>query len=167
MNVNKITTIRLTKELNKLSSAKDDIIELVEDINSYSFKPTTQIVIEKPFNIMEWKLKIKGPSDSPYEKGIFDMLIRFDSDYPFKAPSVKFMKAIYHPNIYRDGKICIDILQPDGWASTQTVRTIMISIISLFCDPNPASPANREAAELFVKNREEYNKKVIESIGTL
>ena len=155
------------KELNKLSSTTDDVIEVVEDISNNIFKPTTQIIIERPANIMEWKLKIKGPPDSPYEKGVFDMLLRFDSDYPFKPPSVKFMKAIYHPNIYRDGKICIDILQPDGWASTQTVRTIMLSIISLLCDPNPDSPANREAAELYMKDKEEYNKMVVESIVNL
>ena len=160
-------TNRLMKELNKLSSAKDDVIEIIEDISNNNFKQYTQIIIERPTDIMEWKLKIKGPSDSPYEKGVFDMLLRFNSDYPFKPPSLKFMKAIYHPNIYRDGKICIDILQPDGWASTQTVRTIMLSIISLLCDPNPASPANREAAELYMKDKEEYNKKVIESIANL
>jgi ubiquitin-conjugating enzyme E2 A len=160
-------TNRLMKELNKLSSTKDDVIEIMEDISNNNFKQYTQIIIERPTDIMEWKLKIKGPSDSPYEKGVFDMLLRFNSDYPFKPPSLKFMKAIYHPNIYRDGKICIDILQPDGWASTQTVRTIMLSIISLLCDPNPASPANREAAELYMKDKEEYNKKVIESIANL
>jgi ubiquitin-conjugating enzyme E2 A len=160
-------TNRLMKELNKLSSAKDDVIEIMEDISNNNFKQYTQIIIERPTDIMEWKLKIKGPSDSPYEKGVFDMLLRFNSDYPFKPPSLKFMKAIYHPNIYRDGKICIDILQPDGWASTQTVRTIMLSIISLLCDPNPASPANREAAELYMKDKEEYNKRVIESIANL
>ena len=160
-------TNRLMKELNKLSSAKDDVIEIIEDISNNNFKQYTQIIIERPTDIMEWKLKIKGPSDSPYEKGVFDMLLRFNSDYPFKPPSLKFMKAIYHPNIYRDGKICIDILQPDGWASTQTVRTIMLSIISLLCDPNPDSPANREAAELYMKDKEEYNKRVIESIANL
>jgi ubiquitin-conjugating enzyme E2 A len=93
------------------------------------------------------------------------MLIRFDSDYPIKPPSVKFITTMYHPNIYRDGKICIDILQPHEWVSTQTVRTIMLSIISLLCDPNPASPANREAAELFVKDKNAYNTKVRLMIG--
>ena len=131
------TINRLLKELTKLSSAKDDIIEVIEDMNNYVFKPTTQIIIERPTDIMEWKLKIKGPQNSPYENGLFDMLFRFNSDYPFKPPSLKFMKTIYHPNIYRDGKICIDILQPNEWASTQTVRTILLSIISLLCDPNP------------------------------
>lgn len=31
---------------------------------------------------------------------------------------------------------------------------------SLLCDPNPNSPANNEAATLFIQNKREYNKKV-------
>ena len=34
----------------------------------------------------------------------------------------------------------------------------------LLCDPNPNSPANGEAAELFVKNKREYNKRVREIV---
>jgi ubiquitin-conjugating enzyme E2 A len=157
-----IATLRLSKELNKLIATKNDIVQVVDDFNDES---KAQIIILKPDNIFEWSLKIKGPPDSPFEKGIFDMLIRFDSDYPIKPPSVKFITTMYHPNIYRDGKICIDILQPHEWVSTQTVRTIMLSIISLLCDPNPASPANREAAELFVKDKNAYNTKVRLMIG--
>lgn len=156
-----IATIRLTKELAKLGSAKDDILEVIED---WPEKLNCQITIKKPTDLFTWELKIKGPTDSPYETGIFDILVRFDSDYPVKAPSVKFLNPPFHPNIYRDGKICIDILQPHEWVSTQTIRTIMLSIISLLCDPNPASPANREAAELYVANKEEYVKRVKLSI---
>jgi ubiquitin-conjugating enzyme E2 A len=156
-----IATLRLTKELNKLITTKNDIIEVVDNLDN-EFK--SQIVIKKPDNLYEWSLKIKGPSDSPFENGFFDVLIRFDSDYPVKPPSVKFLSTLYHPNIYRDGKICIDILQPHEWVSTQTVRTIMLSIISLLCDPNPASPANREAAELYVKDKNAYNEKVKQMI---
>jgi ubiquitin-conjugating enzyme E2 A len=152
-----IATLRLTKELNKLVNTKNDIVQVVD---SFTDETKAQIIILKPNNIFEWSIKINGPPDSPFENGIFDILIRFDSDYPIKPPSVKFITSMYHPNIYRDGKICIDILQPHEWVSTQTVRTIMLSIISLLCDPNPSSPANREAAELFVKDRNAYNDKV-------
>ena len=31
---------------------------------------------------------------------------------------------------------------------------------SLLCDPNPASPANSEAAKLYAENRTEYNRRV-------
>ena len=34
----------------------------------------------------------------------------------------------------------------------------------LLNEPNPASPANGEAAELFVKNKREYNRRVKEVV---
>jgi ubiquitin-conjugating enzyme E2 A len=112
-------------------------------------------------DIMTWHAMIQGPSDTPYEKGKFKIRFRFNDDYPVKAPIVDFITPtpMYHPNIYRDGKICVDILQSE-WSPVQNVRTILISIISLLTDPNPNSPANRDAAILYTKSKEEYNIKV-------
>ena len=87
------------------------------------------------------------------------MEINFSDDYPVKPPSVKFISPIFHPNVYRDGKICVDILQGE-WSPAQNVRTILVSIRSLLMDPNPNSPANRDAAIIFKRDIEEYNKKV-------
>jgi ubiquitin-conjugating enzyme E2 A len=142
-------TVRLTRELNKLQSESDKL---------------EGITIEKPNDLMVWFAKIKGPPETPYEEGTFDMQLTFDSEYPVKAPSVKFLTPMYHPNIYRDGKICVDILQSHEWTPAQNVRTILVSIISLLMDPNPSSPANREAAELYNKDKAEYGKKVREFI---
>ncbi len=137
--------IRLTRELTKLQSEADKL---------------DGITIEPPSNLMCWNAKIKGPPETPYEDGVFDMTLTFDSDYPVKPPSVKFLTPMYHPNIYRDGKICVDILQSHEWTPAQNIRTILVSIMSLLMDPNPSSPANREAAELYMNNKEDYNKKV-------
>lgn len=139
------TTIRLTRELNKLQAESDKL---------------DGIIIEKPDNLMVWFAKIKGPPNSPYENGLFDIQLNFDSNYPVKAPSVKFLTPMYHPNIYRDGKICVDILQPHEWTPAQNIRTILISIMSLLMDPNPTSPANREAADLYNKDRTAYEQTV-------
>jgi ubiquitin-conjugating enzyme E2 A len=76
-----------------------------------------------------------------------------------KPPSVKFISHIYHPNVYKGGSICVDILQSE-WSPAQNIRTILLSIRSLLMDPNPTSPANREAANLYVKDKESYNQKV-------
>jgi ubiquitin-conjugating enzyme E2 A len=35
---------------------------------------------------------------------------------------------------------------------------------SLLCDPNPNSPANAEAAQLYAENRREYNRRVVQSV---
>lgn len=117
------TNIRLSRELSKLQSDKLE-----------------GIIIETPTDLMIWNAKIKGPQNSPFENGIFDIQLKFNTDYPIKPPSVKFLTQMYHPNIYRDGKICIDILQSE-WTPAQNIRTILISIISLLMDPNTSSPA--------------------------
>jgi len=144
-----IAVKRLTKELAKLTEEKDKL---------------DGIIIDNPSDIMIWNARIKGPPDTPYEEGEFEMLIRFDSDYPKCAPSVKFLTPMYHPNIYSDGKICVDILQSHEWTPAQNVRTILVSIMSLLMDPNPASPANRLAAELYNKDKKAYENKVREFI---
>ena len=76
-----------------------------------------------------------------------------------KAPKVKFVSKMFHPNIYLDGSICLDVLQ-SRWSPTYDVAAILTSIQSLLDEPNPISPANAEAANLYQTNKREYKKKV-------
>ena len=66
---------------------------------------------------------------------------------------------MFHPNIYADGKICLDILQ-NQWSPIYDISAILTSIQSLLSDPNPASPANAEASQIYERDRREYNKRV-------
>ena len=55
----------------------------------------------------QWNAIIIGPSDTPYEGGMFIVNIDFSANYPFKAPKVLFKTKIFHPNIKQDtGEIC-------------------------------------------------------------
>lgn len=53
----------------------------------------------------------------------------------------------------------MDILQ-NKWTPIYDVATVLTSIQSLLTDPNPDSPANSEAANLYTEDRETYNKRV-------
>jgi len=109
-------------------------------------------------SLFEWKVYIEGPAGTDYAGGIFQLLMKFPQDYPMSPPTVTFLSDFWHPNVYPDGKVCISILHPPGvdemsgelpeerWLPTQTVATILLSIISLLSAPNTSSPANVDAS---------------------
>ncbi|CAD5219056.1 unnamed protein product [Bursaphelenchus okinawaensis] len=110
-------------------------------------------------NIMVWEAIIFGPQDTPFEDGTFKLSLEFTEEYPNKPPSVKFLSKMFHPNVYADGSICLDILQ-NRWSPTYDVAAVLTSIQSLLDEPNPNSPANSVAAQLYQENRREYEKRV-------
>jgi ubiquitin-conjugating enzyme E2 D/E len=104
-------------------------------------------------------ITIKGPKDTPYEKGVFDLSVDFPKEYPFIPPTIKFINRIFHPNIDMNGNICIDILK-DQWASSISLTSIIISLSDLLQNPNPDDPLNIDAGNIYKKNKEQFNKTV-------
>ena len=100
---------------------------------------------------------LKGPSDTPYENGIFHLNIEFPQNYPFNPPKVKFITKIYHCNINSKGGICLDILKNE-WSPALTISKVLLSISSLLNEPNPDDPLAPDIAKLYKKNKEEHNK---------
>ncbi|KAF3841127.1 hypothetical protein F7725_006989 [Dissostichus mawsoni] len=85
-----------------------------------------------------------GPVGTPFEDGTFKLLIEFSEEYPNKPPTVRFVSRMFHPNVYADGSICLDILQ-NRWSPTYDVSSILTSI---------------QAAQLYQENKREYEKRV-------
>ena len=110
--------------------------------------------------------------------GIYSLRLTFCDRYPEKPPKVRFTTKMFHPNVYVDGNICLDVIAAK-WSPSYTVSSILTSIQSLLTDPNVQSPANpvremcccaltimtsdccsQEAAELFVKDKKSYERRV-------
>lgn len=54
---------------------------------------------------------IQGPPDTIYEGGVFRLEIYLPEAYPMEPPKVLFRTKIYHPNIDKVGRICLDTLK--------------------------------------------------------
>lgn len=108
--------------------------------------------------------------------GVFKLRMSFPSSFPMEPPALRFESEFWHPNgmypsiplgspadfaltaVYKDGNVCISILHAPGedalsgelpeerWLPTQTVATVMLSVVSMLSDPNISSPANLDAS---------------------
>ena len=56
-------------------------------------------------------IEVTGPEDSPYEGGVFELMLSLPTRYPFEPPKLRFITPIYHPNIDSTGRICLDLLK--------------------------------------------------------
>ena len=107
--------------------------------------------------IRHWKGRIKGPIDTCYQGGIFDVDIIIPDDYPFKPPKMKFDTKIWHPNISSvTGAICLDILKNE-WTPALTIRTALISLQALMCEPVPNDPQDAVVAKQYMSDIKLFN----------
>ncbi|KAH0572342.1 Ubiquitin-conjugating enzyme E2 [Spironucleus salmonicida] len=114
-----------------------------------------------------WDAVILGPDQTVWQNAVLLLEISFkDTEYPFDPPKVRFQTSMYHPNIYKNGDICLNTLKKDreGWSPSYSIRSLLIQIQSLLCDPNPDDPANPEAAQTYVCDRHMYEMKVRERV---
>jgi len=102
-------------------------------------------------NTRHFQVLIAGPQDSPYERGQYQLELFLPEDYPMCPPKVRFLTRIYHPNVDRLGRICLDILK-DKWSPALQIRTVLLSIQALMSAPNPDDPLNEEAAREWKQN---------------
>jgi ubiquitin-conjugating enzyme E2 D/E len=107
-------------------------------------------------DMFHWRGKIIGPSDTPFEGGVFMLDIVCPNKYPFEPPKYTMLTKMFHPNISSNGEICLSIFDRD-WVSLLKIELVLLSISSILDTPNMTDPINVEAAQCLREDREKYN----------
>ena len=138
-------------------------------------KKEYKIVKEEPFpslgisiglpdknNYFRWNIIIFGPDDSIYAGGIFKMRIKFEEEFPFTMPNVKFVTKIYHCNVSDEGDVRIPSLQK--WNDNISMSQVLSDIFSLFYVQNPDKEFNSEISNEYINKRYLFESKAKEYI---
>lgn len=105
-------------------------------------------------NLRHFNVMILGPQQSPYEGGCYKLELFLPEEYPMAPPKVRFLTKIYHPNIDKLGRICLDILK-DKWSPALQIRTVLLSIQALLSAPNPEDPLAENIAKHWKEDEQE------------
>ncbi|GKY93380.1 SUMO conjugating enzyme Hus5 [Mayamaea pseudoterrestris] len=108
-----------------------------------------------------WEAGIPGKKGTDWENGVYKVQMEFSEEYPSRPPKCKFVPPLFHPNVYPSGTICLSILnEEEGWRPAITVKQILTGIQDLLDQPNPNSPAQSDAYNLFTQNKAEYSRRI-------
>jgi len=105
-------------------------------------------------NMRYFNVVIAGPMGTCYEGGVFRLELFLPAEYPMGSPKVRFLTKIYHPNVDKLGRICLDILK-DKWSPALQIRTVLLSIQALLSAPNPDDPLDTNIASHWKSNEAE------------
>uniref|UniRef100_A0AAV1U247 E2 ubiquitin-conjugating enzyme n=1 Tax=Peronospora matthiolae TaxID=2874970 RepID=A0AAV1U247_9STRA len=100
--------------------------------------------------------EIRGPEDTPYEKGYFSVKLTLTENFPEQPPRGVFLTKIFHPNVSQPaGEICVNTLKKD-WQPMLGLSHVLQVVRCLLIVPFPESSLNDEAGKLFLESYDEY-----------
>mmetsp|Transcript_8647 Transcript_8647/g.13038 ORF Transcript_8647/g.13038 Transcript_8647/m.13038 type:complete len:174 (+) Transcript_8647:177-698(+) len=133
---------RLRKELQNLERSKKSVKSQNEHDDIF-LRPTNPSK-----SILHWTALLRGPPDTPFENGVFQISIKCNSEYPLSPPSISFVTPIFHPNIhFKTGDVCLDILKKE-WSPAWGLLAACRAVLALLSDPDADSPLNCDAGNL-------------------
>ena len=153
--------LSLSLSLSSLSSPQERKAWRKDHPYGFHAKPESQS--DGSTNLMKWVTGIPGKEGTDWSGGLYKVVMEFTEEYPSKPPKCKFVPPLFHPNIYPSGTVCLSILnEEEDWRPAITIKQVLLGIQDLLDNPNPNSPAQSEAYNLFIKNKDQYKRRVRE-----
>lgn len=139
-----LTGKRIMKELNELKTHQIFKILKMDDLS-------LMIIV------------FKGPPNTPYEDGHFQVELTF-INYPFKVPKMKFITKIYHPNVTETGEICEEPFR--DWSAQNKIVDALSILYQIVTKPDTSSPLREDVAKLYIDNPKSFEKEALNHTKT-
>ncbi|KAK4147581.1 ubiquitin-conjugating enzyme E2 H [Dichotomopilus funicola] len=131
----------------------------------YRLMSDYEVTLVNDNSAQEFFVKFKGPTETPFEGGIWKVHVELPDQYPYKSPSIGFVNRIFHPNIDElSGSVCLDVINQTWSPMYDMINIFEVFLPQLLRYPNPADPLNGEAAALLLRDAPTYNNKVKEYV---
>lgn len=121
---------------------KESLRRIISDITQIVKNPLTDSGIyyeHDETNMMMGYVLIIPKNESPYQYGNYFFTIEFPNNYPYSPPKMTYLTnnghTRFHPNLYRNGKVCLSILNTwkgDKWTACNTLSSVLLHLVTLF-----------------------------------
>ena len=150
------------------SALRKDRTWLRNPQNPRGFEAKPSLMPDSTQNLLLWDCSIPGPPNSCWEGGRIPLTLSFTEDYATEPPAAQFKpiqgKPLFHPNVFADGKICLNVLKPASqhgrWTPSMSIKMVLIAIQKLLLEPNNDDAAQAEAHKVFKRDRDEWERRV-------
>jgi len=133
------------------------------DLSEMDPVPGTEVDFPDQNDLMHFNVAVT-PSDGLYRGATFRFAVEVPNNYPYDPPKVVCNTLVYHPNIDWEGHVCLNILRAD-WMPVLSLGSVIFGLMTLFLEPNPDDPLNKEAAQLMIEKPQQFERNVKQTLA--
>eukprot|EP00598_Pedospumella_elongata_P002152 CAMPEP_0184968032 /NCGR_PEP_ID=MMETSP1098-20130426/1207_1 /TAXON_ID=89044 /ORGANISM="Spumella elongata, Strain CCAP 955/1" /LENGTH=220 /DNA_ID=CAMNT_0027489583 /DNA_START=77 /DNA_END=739 /DNA_ORIENTATION=- len=133
-------------------------IRIQKDIAELDGGSVAQVDFPNPNDLTNFTVTV-SPDSGFWSGAKYVFTVAIPALYPHEPPKVTCRTKIYHPNINLEGNVCLNILREE-WKPVLDINAVIYGMIYLFYEPNPDDPLNREAADLYRTDKNQFERVV-------
>lgn len=133
------------------------------DLSEMDPVPGADVDFPDTNDLMHFNVSVT-PSDGMYRGATFKFAVEVPNNYPYDPPKVACNTLVYHPNIDWEGHVCLNILRAD-WMPVLSLGSVIFGLMTLFLEPNPDDPLNKEAAQLMIEKPQQFERNVKQTLA--
>jgi len=157
-----VFSLRTNKARGRKKKTNGGELRATKDISEMEEIPGIVVDFPDQNDVMHFNVTVT-PSDGLYSRAAFKFSVTVPPTYPYDPPKVECSTLVYHPNIDWEGHVCLNILRAD-WMPVLNLGSVLFGLMTLFLEPNPDDPLNKEAAQLMIDRRSEFERNVESSL---